>query len=157
MAIAGRKLIIEIKVTHGVDDEKLIKIHNIGIPAIEIDLSDLPRDINLVDLERHVVSGINRKKWLFYPTPKKKRAYNIPKNLPPTARTVRPVYRRGALHIDYCPIARRTWRGKPYANVRHDCVHCRYRLAIGPGMSSVTCAAFNISSAGNRRPARRRL
>jgi len=43
----------------------------------------------------------------------------------------------------WCPLPARVWRGKPYANIIDDCMACRYALEIGPGISSITCAAFD--------------
>lgn len=39
--------------------------------------------------------------------------------------------RRGlALHVDYCPIESRIFKGKPYANVLDDCSSCEYHLDL---------------------------
>jgi hypothetical protein len=40
----GRELFVEIAVTHPCDEEKVKRIRNHGVAAIEIDLSDVPRD-----------------------------------------------------------------------------------------------------------------
>ena len=42
------------------------------------------------------------------------------------------VIRRGlALHVDFCPIRARIWRGKPYANVIHNCSSCSHLAENG--------------------------
>lgn len=40
---------------------------------------------------------------------------------------LREVTHRGlASHVDSCPLKKREWQGKPYANVMHDCSHCEH-------------------------------
>ena len=136
--VEGQKLIIEIKVTHEVDEEKLERIRRLGISAVEVDLSDLPRDTTLADLEPPVISSNGRKTWLYNSV-----ADERLRSMISMARTVPTVARGMALHVDYCPIPMRTWNGKPYANVMDDCLSCEYALNVGDGIGSVTCAAFN--------------
>ncbi|MCM1314522.1 MAG: hypothetical protein NC244_04030 [Alistipes senegalensis] len=63
----NRQLIIEIKVTHKVDDKKLEKIRNTGISAIEIDLSKYDRIISKSELKEFLIKKRYRytKKWLY--------------------------------------------------------------------------------------------
>jgi hypothetical protein len=43
-----------------------------------------------------------------------------------------PIISRGlARHVDWCPIATRVWRGKPYANFLDDCIYCQHCLHTG--------------------------
>ncbi|RWN54134.1 hypothetical protein [Mesorhizobium sp.] len=60
----GRKLFVEIAVTHPCDDEKILRIREHGIAAIEIDLSRLPRDA-APDVVADVVIRSAPRKWLF--------------------------------------------------------------------------------------------
>lgn len=60
----NRKLIVEIYVTHKVDEEKLLKIRKSGISAIEVDLSKIERDITKEDMKAILESGIYST-WLF--------------------------------------------------------------------------------------------
>lgn len=40
------------------------------------------------------------------------------------------VVQRGlSLHVDYCPIGVRVWKGKPYANFINDCTYCEHLVA----------------------------
>jgi len=43
---------------------------------------------------------------------------------------VRIIHRGFAMHVDYCPIRSREWKGKPYANVIDDCTGCTHCKAI---------------------------
>lgn len=61
-----RELAVEIYVTHRVDDEKLAAIRARGLATIEIDLSDIPRDIERCHLEPLVRQSASRC-WLFNP------------------------------------------------------------------------------------------
>lgn len=62
----GAPLIIEIKVTHGVEENKLNKIKELNISALEIDLSQIDRDIDFDKLVDIIVNGTKQKKWLIH-------------------------------------------------------------------------------------------
>ena len=72
--INGIPLIIEIAVTHFVDEKKESKIHDHNIASIEIDLSDLARDEGFESIRTIVIDGIDQKKWLFHTEREKVRA-----------------------------------------------------------------------------------
>ena len=63
----GTPLIVEVYVTHKVDEYKLQKIKKSGISAIEINLSKLDRDIIYSEsmLKDIVVKSTEEKRWLF--------------------------------------------------------------------------------------------
>ena len=63
--IGGHPLLVEIKVTHGVDDHKLRQIEKMGISAVEIDLSSAPRDYPPDELENIIVEDSAHKTWLY--------------------------------------------------------------------------------------------
>jgi hypothetical protein len=62
--IKGHPLLIEICVTHKVDSEKLSKIKEINISAIEIDLSDIDQSITKDLLLQYIHEG-TMTKWLY--------------------------------------------------------------------------------------------
>lgn len=149
--IARNKLAIEIKVTHGIDDEKLARITEEGISTLEIDLSDLPRDINKEQIRYQVVESVARKSWIY-------NAYAVARHAELVkSGTKMPVIVRGmALHIDYCPKPARVFHGKPYANVMDDCLHCEFNLHVG-GEFIVCCGARKTNRDSSRVVALRRL
>jgi len=61
----GRKLCIEIYVTHEVDEQKRKKIEASNLSAIEIDLSETDRAIDFESLKAEVIDSVENKKWLF--------------------------------------------------------------------------------------------
>jgi len=63
----GKLLFIEIAVTHFVDDAKLEKLQQIGIPAFEIDLSYGPELPTLAEIEQIVIRETINRNWLFNP------------------------------------------------------------------------------------------
>lgn len=63
----GKLLFIEIAVTHFVDEAKLEKLKQIGIPTLEIDLSDGPELPTLADIEQMVIHEVANRSWLFNP------------------------------------------------------------------------------------------
>lgn len=60
----GRALFVEVAVTHKCGEDKIEKIRNQGIAAIEIDLSRIPRDASLEDLKDAVLRTAPRS-WIF--------------------------------------------------------------------------------------------
>jgi hypothetical protein len=58
-------LLVEIAVTHFIDETKREKIKQLGIPAIEIDLSKVVRDIALPQLEELLIHQTVNKSWAF--------------------------------------------------------------------------------------------
>ena len=121
-----RELIVEIYVTHKVDDAKLQKIKDLGISAIEIDLSQTEKSISKQELKDLLLNSIENKRWL-YNSKAEEKFIEICKNS-----EIKPIFHRGfASHIDYCPREVRTWNGRrytnlPYANLYDDCSDCKY-------------------------------
>jgi hypothetical protein len=60
----GKQLMIEITVTHRINDIKLEKIKKLGISTLEIDLSNIDF-FNHEQLQYEVLSGINCKRWIY--------------------------------------------------------------------------------------------
>lgn len=122
---SNRRLFIEIRVTHKVDNTKLEKIKNIGISAIEIDLSKYNKDISKLELKNILIDSNNNKSWIYNTIAEKYfRALCF-------FSEEKAVIRRGfAFHVDYCPIKAREWHGKPYANFIDDCTSCEYLVKV---------------------------
>lgn len=118
------KIIVEIFVTHEIDLEKKKRIKALGIPTIEIDLSKIDRNISERDLQEILINKNEYKSWIY----NGKREETYKKFL--EVSEVKPVISRNyALHIDNCPIGKRVWRQKPYANFLYDCQDCDYFIA----------------------------
>lgn len=62
-----RKILIEIAVTHFVDDIKLTKIKNRGIHAIEIDVSAAREQMDFALLDRFLFNVPSFGRWLYHP------------------------------------------------------------------------------------------
>jgi hypothetical protein len=63
--------LIEVGVTHFVDQEKLTKLRGLGCPSVEIDLRHIDRESwDWVELEQVVIHGTEGKRWLFCPEQK---------------------------------------------------------------------------------------
>ena len=64
----GRSCLIDIAVTHFVDEEKERKIKEIGLPLFEIDLSDLYHsEFSRKELAEAVLNDSNNRTWIFNP------------------------------------------------------------------------------------------
>lgn len=115
------KMFIEIKVTHGIDDDKYLKLKEYNIPTMEIDLSDIDRNIDEKTLEDIFYRESKSKKWishsLFTDYDEKISLIAIPKV---------PSSRGTSFYYDHCPIAKRKYKGRTYANVAKDCFECKH-------------------------------
>jgi hypothetical protein len=58
-------LLVEIAVTHFIDDKKHEKLKRLGIPTIEIDLSKVARDLALPELEDLLIHQTAHKRWAY--------------------------------------------------------------------------------------------
>lgn len=65
LSVNGNELIVEIKVTHGIDDIKLEKIRKLGISAIEIDLSKKNKFVEKDELESMIIDELQNKRWVY--------------------------------------------------------------------------------------------
>lgn len=138
LEVNGRTLLVEIAVTHAVDDAKLQKIRDLGVSAIEIDIGHLRNDYSPDAVMDVVVNGTVHKKWLH-----NVQAEQIRLALEAVA-TKLPIVNRGlAVHVDHCPLPARVWRGKPYANVIDDCLSCEYALNVDLEGGSVSCLGIS--------------
>lgn len=138
--VRGRPLLVEIRVTHEVDEQKVARIRDLGLSAVEIDLSRAPRELALPDLEPLVIEPGKQTRWVHNAAAERRRQQILS-----TGTIFRTVSRRLALHVDGCPIRARLWKGQPYANVVDDCLGCEHALDVGPNMSTVTCGAADPS------------
>lgn len=59
---------MEMYFRHKVDDQKRNKVCELGLPAIEIDLSDLDVSTGFESIEERVLHDMTSKSWLFFPT-----------------------------------------------------------------------------------------
>ena len=142
--IKGRELLVEITVTHGVDDDKLKKIKELGLSCLEINLSDVQRDLSREILEKVVADETTHKRWLH-----NVRAHEMLKKMLSEATLLPSVHRGFADHADGCPIPARVWNGNPYANMIDDCAYCEHRLLISFDIG-VICDGFR--ALGKPRP-----
>lgn len=62
--INGRPLIIEIAVTHFIDDVKLEKIKSLNIDTIEINLSSMKRGASFDEIKKIVIYSLDHKEWV---------------------------------------------------------------------------------------------
>jgi hypothetical protein len=121
----GQSLLIEIYVTHKIDETKYLKIRELGISTLEIDLSKIHNEITYKELETILLSNNANKKWIYNKVQEQCREdlrllsykYKVEKH-------------GLAVHVMGCPIHIRNWRGKAYANLIDDCFYCKYLFEI---------------------------
>ena len=119
-------LFVEIFVTHRIDDEKLEKLHKARISTIEIDLSKKSSMISIDELTSILLNDSAEKQWKYNSLSEQYYQQFI------KASDEKEVVHRGyAMHVDGCPISKRIWKGKPYANFVDDCLNCQYCISNG--------------------------
>ena len=135
--INGRPLLIEICVTHKVSHEKGRYIKDeLGLSSIEIDLSRASRELGIEDIEKLVIGAGKHKKWLF-----NAEANAVHHEALQRAKVFKMVHRSFAIQVDGCPISARTFNGRPYANVTHDCNGCERLLMRDE--DTITCGVVS--------------
>lgn len=70
-----RQLLVEMYFRHRVDQAKREKLIRLGLPALEIDLSDLDAGTGFEALIERVINSTLEKEWLVYPQSEAHRAY----------------------------------------------------------------------------------
>lgn len=132
--IHNRDLVVEVYVTHRVDNAKRQRLRHLGISAVEIDLSDAPRDMPMDAITELVVNGVDNKRWIF-----NARQHAEHERLLSQARRKPSIQRGLALHVDACPKRIRVWKGISYANIIDDCLCCDHCLDVAPNMGYICC------------------
>lgn len=140
----GKKLIVEIKVSHGIDYFKYQKIKRLNISTIEIDAREIVTSLFLKkdyylkskDFEDALVEGIQKKYWIY--NTEKERLKKILKEKHSERLTIKLLKSNSwefsdLIYVDYCPINKRTWKsgigeGESYAKLEDDCYRCNYYL-----------------------------
>ena len=120
----GKKFLVEIYVTHPIDNNKLQKLKEANISTIEIDLSKECSTITVSELSDLLLCDNEKKKWK-YNTAAIKWFYKFC-----SVADERKIIKRGlALHI-YCPIKSQIWPDNPYVNFCDECSHCKYCISF---------------------------
>lgn len=84
LSVSNRKLLVEIAVTHFIDDKKRDKINKKGLSTIEIDLSEYKEKFNILDkkyLEDIIVNKVENKGWIYNEKCEKVIEYILQKNI----------------------------------------------------------------------------
>lgn len=133
--VGKRKFFIEIFVTHPIDEVKLKRIKSQNVSTIEIDLSKKDKIISAEELADILINDSKEKTWKYNVV-----ADNYLNKFYKVAYRKEYVLRQYALHIDDCPIAFRSWRGKPYANLMDDCLYCEYCISNEHEKGYILCS-----------------
>lgn len=121
----NRPLLVEIFVTHKVDEDKIAKIKQLGLSAIEIDLHRI--DSSRDSLEELLVDNVDHKRWLNNEYADRYKHWMLA--IAEKKLIIRRRINSGTvLHVENCPKRVRVWRGIPYANYTNDCRYCEYNL-----------------------------
>ena len=126
---------IEIYVTHPIDDEKLKKLKEKNISTIEIDLSKVKRDISVEELSDILLKASDRKSWKYNAVSDKwyQRFVDFSDELPLT-------------YVDRCPLGVPGLNRTYYANVRDECMRCKYCISYSRGKNLLCSGRERIST-----------
>ncbi len=135
--VGSRRLLIEVAVTHRVDQRKERRLASLGYAALEIDMHQLGGDTSAFDEEafrKELLLGTERKRWLYNP---RKQALEAKLRTRSRRRQVRKVRgRKGSYYylVKPCPQERRSFSSPAqdafFAYVPGDCLHCPFALEI---------------------------
>lgn len=131
-------LLVEIFVSHRVDDKKLQKVKEQKISTLEIDLSDTDRAVQMQELENILLHDTTKKKWIFNAKEELWYSYFLK-----AARKLDVVSVEGMLgwrHVYVCPISERMWDKKKYADYQRDCSNCSYCIENHVNEHYVLCS-----------------
>ncbi|MBT6339603.1 MAG: hypothetical protein HOJ48_09955 [Desulfobacula sp.] len=131
--IYGVKVAVEIFVTHKLDQTKIEQFRRMSLPAIEIDLSWLDRDLPEIEIAKHVIEAGRHKRWvsLDYPTSQKL--------LRPPPLNVKRHVETQISFVAGCSIKKQKWNGQKYSTPE-DCQKCEFYLGQSNGRTLIYCA-----------------
>ncbi len=127
----GMQLMIEIYVTHKVDEAKLKKIRELGISAIEIDLSKCSREFRREELVQRLIHDISCKKWLWHEARESLNGALL--SWLPTAPYNEKFYVPG------CPLPKNNRGGHQYPEIDDNCSRCTYYVDLGTTPKIIGC------------------
>lgn len=152
----GRELLVEIAVTHFVDEEKLQKINNLGLSAIEIDLSSLRgEEFTRREVKEAVINTWGNRTWLYSARREKllqvylikqqkiemeqakeqgKREVFCQKNL----KEIVFLGDKSREHAKDCPLKINDSGAEGYASI-HECMDCEFYRGERDCMSTIVC------------------
>lgn len=137
----GRQVLVEIAVHHASRAAKIWKLQQARLPAIEIDILSLHRELagqgkgtDLKVFTETIIHSTRHKKWLFNP---KQHALEYQFRIQADRKKVyhRHFANRHHYIVERCPIGKRfrpygPLEGRSYANVFSDCLHCSHCFEI---------------------------
>ncbi|GGB18021.1 competence protein CoiA family protein [Agarivorans gilvus] len=113
--VRGRELLIEVFVTHKVDEQKQQKIIDSKLSALEIDLSKAPRNMPLEELEELIVNQCENKTWINNERVNEEYKKILSQTLERQIRTT---------HVHCCPVRSRKWQSQSNVNFMRECIYC---------------------------------
>jgi len=123
-------LLVEVFVTHNIDEEKLQKIQKLGLSTLLIDLSNTDINTSKEELKHIIINSTDQKKWIYN---KKERA--IYERFRTKARPFKKA-RNGSGY--FCPQFLYGWKGESSARWV-ECIYCEYCFSID---DDVNCLGF---------------
>lgn len=136
----GTKLLLEIYVTHKLDEEKIEYLSNKEISCIEIDLSKAPRDLDYDSIKNLVLNETSNKSWIYNKksNAKKVNLLNRAKEKSIIFSANKGAYGSERKHlVDSCPILMEKGYLDTRADAYWDCLYCDNCISFGD--NSILC------------------
>jgi hypothetical protein len=157
---SGKSLLVEIRVTHGVDDNKERKIKQLKLPAVEVLAGHLFKKmyaekkyfLNDKEYKRILIEEYSHKQWINNPRAEQKlnQVKNELKNYceEKEVKYLKFSFKKNDFdfyfggskdhmyYVELCPINKRVWKGgknkgKTYADYNEDCRFCKFNPDFG--------------------------
>lgn len=116
-----KKILVEIKVTHGIDEFKLDKIKTANISTVEIDLSTTNLDITEENLRKAILEESKLKNWVYHKEGNELNLKIYENSI------IKPIINKKlGYFVDNCPIKEQLSSDELYADVIDDCSRCKF-------------------------------
>ena len=119
----GKPLLIEIYVTHQIDETKLKKIKDLDLSTIEIDLSKVEFPLAEGDFKEILIDSVSNKQWIYNSASEKAYQKYID--------NADCLYVKRINHyenVEGCPLNKRRYKNYTYASLFKDCLECQFAI-----------------------------
>lgn len=122
---------VEVYVTHAVDFDKICKLKEIGIPTLEINLSQMDESVESKDLEKVLLHNSHNKYWVYHPLieayyDRFRDAADVRQATRHENTGLARLSSLGEDRIYNCPVSNKRFHNMQYANIWTDCFYCPY-------------------------------
>lgn len=138
---SSRRFYIEVQVNDVFDADKKEKIIRSDVSVIRIDVSRYTDTVSYRQMMAILLKDAEDKTWLT--NVKVKQIYQ---KFIQKSETKKFIHRANTLQADDCPVNKREFHGRSYANVIRDCKYCEYCVLMDAGKEHLCCTGKQLVS-----------